>query len=82
MFDRVTHRILYVQPVVKPNDKRRGNPVHDTKQGASVFVSQSFAGEFNQEVEGAAQRSLITRNHVREVQVADEAVCTLRGWRQ
>lgn len=85
MFQRVRHRILKIQPVVKPNDKRSGNPLHNAIQGATVFVSdQHLRGEFDQELgaAGEASTSLVMRHDIREIQVADEAVRSLGGWRR
>lgn len=77
MFQRVRHRILDIQPVVKPNDKWSKIPVHNAIQGAAIFVSdQQLRGEFNQEVgaAGEAVALLIVRYDVREIQLADEAL--------
>lgn len=85
MFQRVRHRILNIQTVVKPNDKRSGNPLHNAIQGAAVFVSdQQLRGEFDQELgaAGEALTSLVMRQDIREIKVADEVVRSLGRWRQ
>lgn len=75
MFERVSDGILNIEPVVKPNDERSGNPLHYAIQGAAAFVSQQVTGEFDQEVGGGAEMlsSLIMGIHIRKIQVADEA---------
>lgn len=85
MFQRVRHRVLNIQPVVKPNDKWSGNPLHNATQGAAVSVSyQQLRGEFDQELgaAGEALTSLVMRHNIREIQVADEAVRSLGRWRR
>ncbi len=85
MFQRVRHRILNIQPVVKPNDKRSGNLLHNAIQGVAVSVSdQQLRGEFDQELgaAGEALTSLVMRYDIREIQVADEAVRSLGRWRR
>lgn len=63
MFQRVRHRVLDIQTVVKPNDKRSGNPLHNAIQGAAACVShQQLWGEFDQELRAAGQEtSLVMR---------------------
>lgn len=89
MFHRVRHRIVNIQPVVKPKDKWSGKPLHNAIQRAAVavyvFVSdQQLWGQFDQELGAAGQAppSLVMRHNVREIQVADEAVWSLGRWRQ
>lgn len=85
MFQRVRHRILNIQPVVKPNDERSGIPLHNAIQRAAVSVSeQQLGGEFDQELgaAGEALTSLVMRHDIREIQVADEAVKSLGRWRR
>lgn len=80
MFQRVRPRILNIQPVVKPNDKRSGNPLHNAIQGATVSVSdQQLRRESDQELgtAGEALSLLVMRHDIREIQVADEAVRSL-----
>lgn len=70
MFQRVRHRILNIETVVKPNDKRLGDPLHNAIQGATVFVSdQQLWGEFDQELRaaGEALTLLIMRYNIREI---------------
>lgn len=74
MFHRVTHRVLNIQPVVKPNDKWSLDPLHNATQGAAASVcEQQLRGESEQEV----VTSVVTRRDVRETQQADEAVRSL-----
>lgn len=74
MFHRVTHRILNIQPLVKPNDERSGNPLRNATQGAVSASEQQLGGQFDQEVgaAGEALTSLVVRRDIREIQVADE----------
>ena len=85
MFQRVRHRILNIQPVVKPNEKRRRDPLNNATQGAAVSVSdQQLRGEFDQELRAAGETvtSLGMRLDIREIQEADEAVRSLGRWRR
>lgn len=85
MFQRVRNRILNIQTVVQPNDKRCGDPLHNAIQGATVSVfGQQLWGEFDQELgaAGEALTSIVMRHNIREIQVADEAVRSLGGWRR
>lgn len=84
MFHRVRHRVLNIQTVVKPNDKRSGNLLHNAIQRATVSVSdQQLGGQFDQELRaaGEALTSLVIRRDIREIQVTDEAVRSLGRWR-
>jgi len=71
MFHRERHRVLNTQPLVKPNDKRRGEPHGNATQGGAVGAPEQLRGEFDEEVGGA---SLVLREGVREVHLFDEAV--------
>lgn len=83
VFQRVRHRILNIQTVVKPNNEWRRNPLHNATQGATVSVSgQKLWGDFYQKLRAAGEASLIVRHNIREIQMADEAVKSLGRWRQ
>lgn len=85
MFQRVRHRVLDIQPVVKPNDKWCGKRPHNAIQGAAVSVlDQQLRGEFDQELGAAAEvlALLIVRHGVREIQLADEAERSLGRWKR
>lgn len=71
MFHRETHRVLNTQPLVKPKDKRCGEPHRDATQGGAVGAPEQLRGELDEEVGGA---SLVLREDVREVHLLDEAV--------
>lgn len=85
MFHGVRRRILNIQPIVKPKDDRRGDPLHYATHGAAVSAGeQQLGGQFDQEVgaAGEAVSSRVVRHDVGEVQVADEAVGPLGRRRQ
>lgn len=85
MFHRVRHRVVNVQTVVQPNDKRSGNPLHNIIQRGVVSVSnEQLWGEFDQELRaaGEALALLIMRHNIGKIQVADEAVMSLGRWRR
>lgn len=66
--------------VVKPNDKRRGEPPHNAIQRAAGFVSdQQLRGEFDQELRAVGVELDLL---VREIQLADYAVRPLGRMRQ
>lgn len=84
MFQRVKHRFLNIQLLVKPNEKWSGKPLHNATQRAPVSVSdQQLRGEFDEEVgAGEALNSLVMRHDIREIQEAGEAVRSLGRWRR
>lgn len=85
VFDRVRHRAPDIQTVVKPNDQRSGNLLHNAIQGAAASAwRQQLRGQPDEELGAAGEdeASLVTRQDVGEMQVADEAVRSLGRWRR
>ena len=80
MFERVRHRILNIQLVVKPSNNRSWEPLHSAIQRHSApGFGQQLWGQLDQELglAGEVTTTLLMGEDIREIEVADQVVRSL-----